>query len=118
MKKQEVLNELCQLSQKVMEEVFRSQVSADCFCDKGECDSFSPEVMAYIQTAVWRKIGEDLSNTVLHPDKPVEGTAIAILVKGKEIVFTAHYTDEQMADRNLMVEPEGMKWLRRMPHGT
>ena len=115
MKKRETITEFCKLSQQVMEEVFKCQFSADCFCDNAECDSFSPEVMAYIQTAVKEKIKEDRGNKLLHPDKPTEGSAIAILVKGKAILMTAHYTDEEMAERNTLVEPEGMKWLRRMP---
>ncbi len=117
MKKREVVTEFCKLSQEVMEQVFNMQVSADCICDNGKCDVFSPEVMPYIQTAVWKKVEEDLSNTLLHPEKPTEGACIAILVKGKEILMTAHYTDDEMEFRNTGLEhaADGERWRRKMP---
>ncbi len=120
MKKREVITEFCKLSKDVMVKVFGGQFAADCFCGEAlnECDAFSPEVMAYIQTAVREKIEKDLGNTLLHPEEPVEGAHVAILVQAKEIVMTAHYTDAEMDDRNNVVEQEGMKWLRKMPNAN
>jgi ribosomal protein L7/L12 len=68
MKKQEVLETLCELATKVMTEKFGCSVSADCFCGKNmhindATFSFSNEVMNFIIEAVNEKLNAPTNNT-------------------------------------------------------
>ena len=60
MKKQEIIEELCKLADKVATDVFGNKKSADCFCESFDATSFSfeKEVFEFIRDAVEDKIAD------------------------------------------------------------
>jgi len=52
MNQQEVITRLCALSSKVMSERFQSTIPADCFCGEKKFETFSPQVLEFIEQAV------------------------------------------------------------------
>lgn len=65
MKKQQVLEALCELSAKVMDKEFNFQVPADCFCGKNQHQdditfAFDSEIIDFITDAVNEKLKRDV----------------------------------------------------------
>lgn len=62
MEKKELIARLCSLSREVMEKKFCYQRAADCFCGENPVTAgefqFSPEILAFIETAVRKELAK------------------------------------------------------------
>ena len=64
--KAEVIERFCQLSEKVMKDIYNYEYPADCFCQVNNVPDeqfiFSENVMKFIQKAVYLSIAEELNS--------------------------------------------------------